>query len=340
MYLLPSFFVLTIPMSLLLAILVSFGRISVDGEYIAMKASGISLYQILPPFIVLSAMCFLLTNALTLFLLPKGNVDFRSHLFEIARRHSEAGLKERVFNEDFNDLILYVNQIDNQGERLKGILISDKREFEIPSLIVAQEGIIISDQDVMSITLRLFNGSIHRSPRGSKAYQEASFKTYDMNLPLGVEEPEEVRRIKYREMSLDKLFTVAEQRVKANKSTARLWIEVHKRFAYPSACIVFGLLGVSLGAYWRRGGRSYGFVLSLILIFLYYLLLSLGEAMAKRGVIFPFLGIWLPNIILGIAGLYLLSRVASETPIHFLNMIEENLNLVSEKIKQRLERRK
>lgn len=337
-YLLPSFFMLTIPMSVLLAILITLGRLAADGELIAMKASGISLYQILPPFIALCVTGFLLTNMLSLLLLPQGNRAFRNQLFSLSKRHSEANLQERIFNDDFEGLIIYINEIPGQGKHMQGIVISDKRESEVPSLIIGEEGMIISDQNEMKVTLRLFNGSIHRAANDSLTYQKAIFKTYDMNLQLSNEESENDTEVKYSEQSIAALLKLLTDQSKEKKSLIKIQTEIHKRFAFPFACVVLGLVGIPFGAYRRKGTRSYGFVLCIIILFLYYVFLNFGETMAKRGILYPALGIWLPNVVLGIIGCYLLSVVGREKPIPGLYWIDETLNRLSTTLKKRFKR--
>jgi lipopolysaccharide export system permease protein len=337
-FLLPSFLVLTIPMSILLAILVTLGRLSADGELLALKASGISLYQILVPFATLCFFGFLLTNSLTLFLLPSGNHAFRSHLFNLSQRHSEANLQERIFNDDFAGLVIYINEIPGSGKPMSGLLIYDKRESGVPSLIIGEEGIIISDQNEMKVTLRLFNGSIHRSAKDFKSYQQATFKTYDMNLQLSAEDEGGDSDVSYNELDVKTLMGLAAERKKENKSAIKILTEIHKRFAFPCACFMLGLAGIPLGAYRKKGSRSYGFSLCIVVLFLYYFFLNLGESMAKRGVLFPAFGIWMPNIILGLMGLYFLRVVGREKPLVFLNWIEEFINLINKIAQRRFKR--
>jgi lipopolysaccharide export system permease protein len=334
-FLLPSFLVLTIPMSILLAILIALGRLSADGELIALKASGVSLYQILVPFAVLCCIGFLLTNSLTLFLLPSGNHAFRRQLFQLSQRHSEANLQERIFNDDFAGLVIYINEIPGSGKPMRGILISDKRESDVPSLIIGEEGIIISDQKEMKVTLRLFNGSIHRSAKDFKSYQQATFKVYDMNLQLSDEDSGGDTDVKYSELEASALMALAAERKKENKSAIKILTELHKRFAFPCACFMLGLVGIPLGAYRKKGTRSYGFVLCIVVLFLYYFFLNLGESLAKRGVLYPALGIWMPNMILGLMGLYCLRVVGREKPLVFLNWIEKFTNIISSIVQRR-----
>jgi lipopolysaccharide export system permease protein len=334
-FLLPSFLVLTIPMSILLAILIALGRLSADGELIALKASGVSLYQILVPFAVLCCIGFLLTNSLTLFLLPSCNNAFRRQLFQLSQRHSEANLQERIFNDDFAGLVIYINEIPGSGKPMRGILISDKRESDVPSLIIGEEGIIISDQKEMKVTLRLFNGSIHRSAKDFKSYQQATFKVYDMNLQLSDEDSGGDADVKYSELEASALMALAAERKKENKSAIKILTELHKRFAFPCACFMLGLVGIPLGAYRKKGTRSYGFVLCIVVLFLYYFFLNLGESLAKRGVLYPALGIWMPNMILGLMGLYCLRVVGREKPLVFLNWIEKFTNIISSIVQRR-----
>jgi lipopolysaccharide export system permease protein len=334
-FLLPSFLVLTIPMSILLAILIALGRLSADRELLALKASGVSLYQILVPFAVLCCIGFLLTNSLTLFLLPSGNQAFRRQLFQLSQRHSEANLQERIFNDDFAGLVIYINSIPGHGKPMRGLLISDKRESDVPSLILGEEGIIISDQKEMKVTLRLFNGSIHRSPKDFKSYQQATFKVYDMNLQLSDEDSGGDTDVKYSELEASALMALAAERKKENKSAIKILTELHKRFAFPCACFMLGLVGIPLGAYRKKGTRSYGFVLCIVVLFLYYFFLNLGESLAKRGILYPALGIWMPNVILGLMGLYCLRVVGREKPLVFLNWIEELINIISSVVQRR-----
>jgi lipopolysaccharide export system permease protein len=337
-YLLPSFLILTIPMSLLLAILITLGRLAADGELIAMRASGVSLYQILAPFLALCVVGFIITNLVTLFLLPEGNRAFRSHLFNLSKKHSEANLQERIFNDDFEGLIIYINEIPGKGQHMKGILISDKRVSAVPSLVIGEEGMIISDQDSLKVTLRLFNGSIHRTARDSVAYQKATFDTYDMNLALSGDESEQESEISYRDMGITNLIKLINEREKANKSSVRIQTEFHKRFSIPFACMVVGLMGIPVGAYRKKGSRSYGFVLCMIVLFLYYLLLNIGESMAKRGILPPFWGMWMPNIILGILGIYFLRVVGREYPLPFISWLDEKVTVISGLLKRKLEK--
>lgn len=314
LFLLPSLLVLTIPMSILLAILITLGKFSADSEIIAMKASGISLYQLLPPFAVFCILGFVVTNILTLYLLPKGNSSFKTHLIELAKKHSAAALEEGIFNDVLDGVVIYINKYKRREKRINGILVSDRRDPQLPTLIVAEYAEIFSDPEKTGLTFKLSQGSLHRLDRKSMSYQYALFSEYEMSLRF--EESGKERKVKYREMSTSDLFKLAAERRKIKDPSSKINSEIHRRFAFPFACFVFGLLGLSLGVYWKRGGRSYGFIISIIIVFFYYVFLNIGENLSKSGI-----GIWMPNVILGALGIYLFRKAAAEKPLPLLGSL-------------------
>ena len=179
-YIIPSFLTMTIPMSFLLALLLAFGRLSSDGEVTAMKASGVSLYQMLIPVTVLSILAYIMTFYLFIYALPWGNESFRVKVFDIASARASAAIKEGVFNDDFEGIVLYVEKFENAGERMQGIMIYDQREKE-GYTIFAGDGSIVSDPEAMTVTMYLKNGEIHQVGK-RLSYDRVAFSTYDMRL--------------------------------------------------------------------------------------------------------------------------------------------------------------
>lgn len=121
-YILPTFLEVTVPMALLLAVLLSFGRLSADSEIVALKTSGISLYQMVVPVIAFTGLVTLLALLLALYARPWGNSNLKASLYEIAKTRASAGLRERVFNDDFAGLVIYVEHIEPPGDQLGGDL--------------------------------------------------------------------------------------------------------------------------------------------------------------------------------------------------------------------------
>ncbi|MCK5551787.1 MAG: LptF/LptG family permease, partial [Deltaproteobacteria bacterium] len=111
-------------------------------------------------------------------------------------------------------------------------------------------------------------------------------------------------------------------------------LEIHKRFSIPFACIAFGLMGISLGVQHRRSGKSYGFILGILVVLGYYVLLTSAETLAYNGTIPPLIASWTPNFVLIAIGIYLLVKTANESPIQILQWLGEIMDSITLKIKK------
>ena len=329
----PSFLIFTIPMAFLLGTLLSFGRLSGDSEIIAFKASGVSLYQLFFPISLLSISAYLFTTFLVFYGLPWGNQGFMTTLYQIAQSKANIEIKERVFNDMFNGLVVYVDKVPLQGKKMEGILIYDERDGENIHTIFAKEGFLANNPESQEIVLRLLNGDIHRVESKSKVYQKLRFDTYDLRIELEKTFAAWGARLKEHEMSADEI----KEKIKKMKSygldTTSQEVELHKRYAIPFACIVFGLIGVPLGIQPRRSGRSYGFILSIFIILAYYISLTASEILALKKTIPPLLAGWTPNLLFFGLGVYLLVKAANESPFKPLVWLNEALDFFQRKWK-------
>jgi len=338
-YILIPFFVYIIPMSLLLTILLALGRLSSDGEIIAMKSSGISLYQIAFPIAVFSSIAFILTTTLTLYAYPWGFKSLKNFAFKLAKTQSEVGIQERVFNDDFDGMIIYVDKMTVKGKKMQGVFISDKRDPTISTSIIAKEGHIKSDPESMLVTLRLLDGTFHRVGDDLQSYQMGNFNIYDFNLDLkSVLNDVKSGRKKYREMTVAELKEAIENSsLEENPKLNEIKVEYYKKFTIPFICLVMVVLGIPLGIRNTRGGKSYGFVISLLVLLIYYLLMISAESLGKSGNLPPLFSMWVPNILLGSLGIYLFINATKEsTPLVFVwsNRLIANISLLFRKISE------
>ena len=336
-YLLPSFLVLTIPMATLLSVLTTFNRLSSDNEITALKASGVSLYQMTPPVGILALLAFSATVLLSTHALPKANHESRSLLYEMASTKAHAGVRERVFNDDFAGLVLYVEKVIPHADIWENVFISDSRNPSETVTIVAPEGTVLSDPLTMTVTLRLKNGAIHQLGRKSDSYQKIDFNTYDLRLDLKTTWRERSDTQKHpADMNLQELSRAISLRRAQGADTKPQWVKVHEKFSIPFACLVFGLIAVPLGVQARsyRAGKSAGFAWSLGVLLVYYLMTNTGTSLAERGAILLEVGMWAPNALLLLLGLYLLVKAARESPVFFivfLNRLVEKIRRVGER---------
>jgi lipopolysaccharide export system permease protein len=329
----PSFLIFTIPMAVLLGTLLSFGRLSGDSEITAFKASGVSLYQLFLPISILSVIAYLFTSFLVFYGLPWGNRGFIATIYLIAQSKADIEIKERVFNDVFDGLVVYVDKVPIQGKRIEGVLIYDERDKEKVNTIFAKEGFLNSDPKSHEVVLRLLNGDIHRFETKTKVYQRMKFDTYDLKLELGKTFAAMGKKLKEHEMSIDEIKEkIKKMKIKGEDTTGQE-VELHKRYAIPFACIVFGLIGVPLGIQPRRSARSYGFILGIFILMTYYMSLTASEILAMKKTIPAFLAGWTPNFLFFGLGVYLLVKTAKESPFKPLAWLTEGLDFIQRKWK-------
>jgi lipopolysaccharide export system permease protein len=317
-FLLPTLLVLTIPMSTLLSVLLAFNRLSSDNEITAMKASGVSLYQLTPPVIFFAAFTYVATSLLAIYALPYANQASRSLLFELASSKANAGIKERVFNDDFEGLVLYVEHVVPQTFQWENVFISDSRDPAQANTIIARDGTVLSDPQKLTVVLRLTNGAIHRLGEKPDAYQKIDFQTYDLRLDLKADHKGKGREEKNpADMSLGELNRSIQKLRASNGDAKTQMIKIHEKFSIPFACMVFGIIAIPLGMQARstRTAKSMGFAWSIGVLLVYYLLTNAGTSLAERGIVLLEAGMWTANAVFLALSIYLLVKAANESPV-------------------------
>jgi lipopolysaccharide export system permease protein len=325
-YILPTFLEVTVPMALLLAVLLAVGRLSADSEIVALRTSGISLYQMMVPITIFTLAVYGLNMFLAIYARPWGNTHLKAGLYEIAKTRASAGLRERVFNDDFAGLVIYVEHIQPPGDQLGGVLIADSRDPNQRNTVLAKRGFIVSNEETRTVTLRLLDGNIHTFMPGERSYHKTDFSVYDVTLNLAAALAKFSQREKEpEEMTIPELRAAIAARQGAGKTARGELVELHRKFSVPFACLVFGLVGIPLGIRPARAVRSRGFSISLIVIFLYYLLLTTGETLAQKGSAAPVVALWAPNVVFLLFGATLFAIVARERPLAIRTRLEHGL---------------
>lgn len=331
LYISPSFLIFTIPMALLLGTLLAFGRLSQDNEITALKASGISLYQLYIPVLLFSLGTYLLTSFLVFYGLPWGNRGFKSTLFLIAQSKADVEIKERVFSDEFDGFVIYVDKVPIQGKKMEGIMIYDERSKDKTNTIFAREGYLYNDPKSQEVILNLHHGEIHRFEPLNNIYQKMYFQSYDLRLELSSTFAKLGKKLKEHEMSIEEIKEKIEKRRLVGEDITPQEVELHKRYSIPFSCLIFGLIGVPLGIQPRRSGRSYGLILSILIILIYYIALTASEILAMEKEIPPSWAGWAPNLLFGIFGIYLLIISAKESPFKPILWLAEGIHFLQEK---------
>jgi lipopolysaccharide export system permease protein len=309
LYSTPRFLSFVIPMSVMMAVLLTFLRLSSDKELVALKAGGVSIYGLLPPVLLFCVMGMALSCIMTLYGMPWGMISTKTLTFRVAASHVEAGLKERTFNDSFKDVMLYINSIDLRTKTLKDVFIEDKRSQNIVSTVMAPKGKLISEPDKLEIHLKLYNGAINQVNLENKSAHSINFDTYDVDLDLKKTLTASKSAPKNEdEMSFGELEQYLKTFPQKNEQYYSALIELQKKFSIPFACLALGILAVPLGVHSESAKRSTGLGMGMIFFLIYYLMMSAGSVFGGAGVYPPVIGMWVPNVVMGGLGLFLLVR--------------------------------
>lgn len=310
-YLLPSIFSVTVPMAFLLGVLLAFGRLASDSEIVALRASGVSPARLLRPVLALSIAACLMTFYVVAVALPAANQAYRELVFSLIVSKARTGMAPRVFNDDLiPGIVIYVSDMPAaQSGQWKDVFMWDNREPRRPSVILARQGRLDVDKESRTVEINLQQGVVHTfealDPTG---YDWLNFQSRNFPLPFDVFYPVLPLAKGDREMSLGELQAMT-QKLRSERRYAdmgRYQVEYHKKFAIAAACLVFGLLGLGLSLGSKKEARSAAFGLSLAIIFIYYVLIRLGEQAGDTGMLSPWVAMWSANLVLGTIALILL----------------------------------
>lgn len=308
---LPGVLAFSLPMSVLVGILISLGRMSSDGELVALRATGTSVRRMLSPIMISALAGALLTLAMTTWLGPAAARKFSD--LELRFRTSIAGyeIQPRVFEERFPNFILYLQDVERGGTHWKGIFLADISARDPSRITLAEQAVVVNEPDSNRFLLHLSGGATHEySGKEPDKYQISTFKLSDLAVSVGSNAATVQRGRRLVEFGVNELW---QMRHGPGWRTAR--VELYQRFAFPGACLVFALIALPLGAHAHKAGRALGFVLTLLLISIYYLLFILGVGAARQGQLSPGWGVWLANTTFALAavvGLAGMERVPRE----------------------------
>ena len=313
-YHMPFFLIYIIPMAVMMSVLLTFLRLSSDNEIIALKSGGWSISYLLPPVIVFCLMGSVLTGWMSIYGLPWGRTAFQNLIYEAATSSIEVGLKERQFNDAFEGITLYVNQINSQTKELRDVFIEDRRNKNGVITIIAPYARFYQTPESPIFTFRLYDGSINIVNLDNRSNSYLNFETHDLKLNLNPSGTQKRRKDQKDEEEMS-LFELRQYLETADRNTKQYHIaltEFHRKFAVPAACLALGLLAVPFGIQSKQAKRSFGLLLGLIFFLIYYLFLSIGWVLGEAGVYPPLIGMWMPNVIMGGAGIFFLYRTHKE----------------------------
>ena len=253
--LMPYLLLFTVPMAGMIAVLVTFLRLSNDNEIMALKTSGISAVQLLPPVLGFS---LLITGAALFFSLyatPWGNQEMRQLLLDITKRRADLGVREQIFNNDFDKMVFFVNHVPSSGGLMQGIFLSDDRDPKVPNAITADTGRMIFDPKTERLVLQLFNGRVLRLSDDATSFHSVQFDTYQVPLELFQFAPKAKSE---DEMYYSELLQALSQAQPGSVDQNKLLIEINRRFALPFGSHYHGVDRHAFGNFDSGAGTDSG----------------------------------------------------------------------------------
>ena len=317
-YLLPNFLTLTLPMAVLIGILLGLSRLAADSEITAMRASGLGVTAFLRIVSILAVTAWLFGLGNALVIAPRATQALLHYEEQAKTSQASIEVQPRVFYEDLKNYVLYVQDVTpgSNGTALwKNVFLADLATPANPHIITAHDAIVLGGPG-QTLHLELENGARHDIAVSHNTdpaqYDLSTFNSSD--LPVQTGQQEDTQHLTRRDTPLQALPTREVWR-RANlhdsPNTQPYKIEFNRRLATPTACLVLMLVGVPLGLTSKRGGKGAAFVLTLLLVFLYYFASTMGIALARDGKLPAVLGVWAANLLFSMAGIALIQQISS-----------------------------
>jgi LPS export ABC transporter permease LptG/LPS export ABC transporter permease LptF len=314
LFTLPDLFKFTIPMAVLWGLLLGLSRLAADSEIIAMRASGLGIGYFVRVASILALGGTLLGLGNSLYVAPRANQAILEMEQTLAASQASYEIQPRVFYDDFRNFVLYVQDVRSGtgAANWRQVFMADVSDSANPVITTAASASVVTD-NTQELLMRLRDGQRDETVADQPGQSNIStFATTDMPLTLSQQSDVHLGRMdtKLYALPMRALF----QRIRDTRGTPdqkAFLIEMHNRFALPVSCLVLMLVGVPLGAASRRGGKSSGFVFTILLVFVYYFLSSTGIQLGHQSRLPAFLAVWSANLLFAVAGIFLLWQMAT-----------------------------
>jgi LPS export ABC transporter permease LptG/LPS export ABC transporter permease LptF len=314
LFTLPNLFKFTIPMAVLWGVLLGLSRLAADSEIIAMRASGLGIWYFVRVASIVAVTGTLVGLGNSLYLAPRANQAIIEMEQALETSQASYEIEPRVFYENFKDFVLYVQDVraGAGAANWRQVFMADVSDPVNPVITTAASATVVNDNS-QELIMRLRNGLRDETVADEPGQSNIStFTTTDMPLALNPQSDVHLGRVDtpLLAMPMRVLFERIHE-LSGKPEAKRYLIEMHNRFALPVACMVLMLLGVPLGVNSRRGGKSAGFVFTILLVFVYYFLSSTGIQLGHQSRLPAVIAVWAANFIFAAAGIFLLWQMAT-----------------------------
>ncbi len=313
-YSLPAFLSISVPVSLILGITIVFSRLSIDSEIIAMRATGLSIRQLLFPVFLISMIGFSFMSYLSLYGSSTGYNNLYSTLRRISFYGSREIIKEGVFTRLAPGTLVYVDHLSADEKTMKGVIISVKKNLDEPILITAEEGIRPESLREGKGLIQLNRGTMIQKIKSEDAHRMVTFGAMTLNSYLENRVKGASSR-KPKEISVPEILQMLSSGQVARELIPSYLFSIHKRLALPFACIVFSLLAVPLGLAQKSRSKSASLLVTGAIVFLYYIFIGIAQSLKSFSPLLSIVIIWLPNVLFGIAAFFIIKKLDDDASL-------------------------
>jgi len=310
-FMIPYLMTYTLPIATLTAILLSLGRLSGDNEIVAIRASGINMFSLIFPLLVVGLMMSLILVVFNDRVIPYAHYATRKTLVEVGIKNPTAALEPGVFINSFDKYVLFIYRIDQN--KLTNVRIYEPQGDDKPTrTIIARRGEFIALPEKNAIKLKLIDGtSDEPDPENPNNFYKLNFKTYFMTLSLAqMQNKSEVEK-KPKDMTIQELRNEITKIKNEGIDPTPLLTEINEKIALAFSCLAFMLLGIPMAVITRRREKSINFGIAFLIVGVYYLLLLGSEALSLQGNVNPNIAMWIPNILIGGIGAFLTYKLCA-----------------------------
>lgn len=287
---LPMILSQTIPMGMFLGIMITFGKFTKNSESTAMSSIGLSLKDMIKPVAVMGVITTIFIFFLQESIIPRSFNKLQQLTVKLAYENPVFQLKDKVLIDEMPDYKLYIDKIDPKTKNAKNVLIFiNEDDVKYPTLVLGetahwQDAAMIID----NVDFYRFNKEGKENLRGHFEERKIPLSSYFQSVEMQVDDIEG--------MGISQLAAQMKGKEKAEKIP--FIVEINKKLAIPLSTIMLSVLGILMSVGHHRSGKGVNYGFGIGVIFIYIVLLNIGMVMSYRGKINPYVGIWLPNILL------------------------------------------
>jgi lipopolysaccharide export system permease protein len=300
---LPGFAVLTIPVSVLVGVLLGFGRMAEDNEMTALHAAGISTARLVIVPALIGAVAGLLAGFIAVSAAPWATEHLHQTFVSLAKKHLVSSLHPGRFFEEVPRLVLYPRRAGDHDGEFNGFMMFDRRPGRTPHILLAAKARIRPVGDGNSIHLDLEEGEVHA--REKRRYTSMNFGQAQVDIDIDQLVQQRTRFISpVDRLTLGELAQAAADGDLSSRDRNRHLAAMHRRFAFPVAALVFALVGTAIGVGGRLRGRRRTLVAAVLAVVVYYLTMRLGDGLVDKAILSPGLSAWGPDCLMALGAVF------------------------------------